>query len=134
MSGDWNDVLAASELAPGDVRELSWQKMDLLIFRTASGEVRAMDAYCPHQGNYIPSGLPTGCDPGSLLRGEELVCPFHDWRFDGMGHCTGVPPGQRVPTRIAKGERVVKSWRVRERDGTIQIGAVRAVEATQSSG
>ena len=68
-----------------------------------------------------------------LLRGEELICPFHDWRFDGMGLCTGVPSGQRIPTRIAKGLRIVASWHVRERDGSIQIGAVRAVESTQSS-
>ena len=133
MSGEWIDILPASDLVPGEVRELSWQDMDLLIFRTASGELRAMNAYCPHQGNYIPNGLPSGSDLSGLLRGEELICPFHDWRFDGMGLCTGVPSGQRIPTRIAKGLRIVESWHVRERDGTIQIGAVRAVEPTQSS-
>ncbi len=114
MVAKWKDVLAATELCPGDVRELSHQGVDLLIFR-------AMAARCPHMGNYIPNGLPTGEDLSRLLQGEELVCPFHNWRFDGLGYCTGIPSGQRIPAKVSNGERIGTSWPVREIDGVIQI-------------
>jgi phenylpropionate dioxygenase-like ring-hydroxylating dioxygenase large terminal subunit len=121
MAAEWKNVLAATELCPGDVRELSHQGVDLLIFRTDSGVLRAMAAQCPHMGNYIPNGLPAGEDLSRLLQGEELVCPFHNWRFDGLGYCTGIPSGQRVPAKVSNGERIGKSWPVREIDGVIQI-------------
>lgn len=131
---EWKDVLAASDLCAGDVREFSHFGIDLLLFRTPSGALRAMDAYCPHQRNYIPNGLQPGQDLSRLLHDEELVCPFHRWRFDGMGVCTGLPAGQRVPKRIASGQRIGRSWRLREVGGVIQIGAeLEVVEANSDA-
>lgn len=132
MATEWKDVFAVTELRPGDVRELSHDGMDLLIFRTRSGALRAMEAYCPHMGNYIPNGLAPDQDLAGLLDDEELVCPFHLWRFNGLGYCTGIPNGQRIPARVTKGMRISSSWPLREVGGVIQIGAASAATARNS--
>ena len=132
MATEWKDVFAVTELNPGDVREFSHDGMDLLIFRTRSGALRAMEAHCPHMRNYIPNGLAPDQDLACLLHDEELVCPFHLWRFDGLGYCTGIPDGQRVPTRVTKGIQITKSWPLREIGGVIQIGAASAAIAKNS--
>jgi phenylpropionate dioxygenase-like ring-hydroxylating dioxygenase large terminal subunit len=126
MAIEWWDILAAAELRRGDVLEISHRGMDLLIFRTRSGALRAMEAYCPHMNNYIPSGLGPDQDLACLLRDEELVCPFHGWHFDGLGYCTRIPESQSTPARVARGEQVIRSWQIREAGGAIQIGGVQS--------
>ncbi len=121
MTGLWINLIRRNELCDGDVKELSFDGQDLLVFRTAAGELGALSAYCPHLQNYIPNGLAPGVSLQELLRGEELVCPFHGWRFDNAGHCTGIPPGQSIPKKVARGEPISKSWALREQDGWIQI-------------
>lgn len=127
MASEWTDLLPASDLSCGEVREVAHGGRDLLVFRTDSGQLRAMDAYCPHMRNYIPGGLAPGKQLPSLLRNEVLECPFHGWRFDGRGRCAGLPQGQRTPPRVAAGDRIMSSWEIRENDGVIQIGAERPV-------
>lgn len=127
MAGSWTTVLNAAELGAGDVREVEHNGADLLIFRTGSGALRAMDAYCPHMRNYIPGGLAPGQELSSLGKNEAIECPFHGWQFDGRGRCTGLPQGQRTPPRIAAGDRIMRSWEIREKDGAIQIGSERPV-------
>jgi phenylpropionate dioxygenase-like ring-hydroxylating dioxygenase large terminal subunit len=56
--------------------------MDFLLLRDASKIPHAYNAYCPHRG----------CDLsfGSVIN-QELVCPFHGWRFNQNGLCTHIP-------------------------------------------
>ena len=53
------------------------------MFRTISGKVHVLDAFCVHFGAHIGVG-------GSVI-GEDVRCPFHSWQFDGNGVCTSVP-------------------------------------------
>jgi 3-ketosteroid 9alpha-monooxygenase subunit A len=132
MTGEsWTTLFGSGELPGGRVVEVVHDGADLLVYRTERGALRALEAWCPHMGNYMPNGLPqgnlSGRDLSTLLHGEELVCPFHDWRFDGRGRCSGLPTGQRQPARVAAGQRIMKSWHIREQDGVIQIGNERPV-------
>jgi nitrite reductase/ring-hydroxylating ferredoxin subunit len=79
---------------------------DLVLFRTQSGVPQLLDAHCPHLGAHLGHG---GC-----VKGEDILCPFHAWRFNGAGQCTGIPYAQKVP-RQAK----LRSWPVREAQGLI---------------
>ncbi|MFK8049689.1 MAG: Rieske 2Fe-2S domain-containing protein [Halioglobus sp.] len=119
----WQSVLPSCELKPGQVKELSWQDNDILLLRTLAGQCLAISAYCPHQGNYIPNGLPPGAPLDKLLIKEELNCPYHGWRFNGAGQCTHIPQGQRVPGIIKQGKAVMRSWQVREQNNQIQLQA-----------
>jgi phenylpropionate dioxygenase-like ring-hydroxylating dioxygenase large terminal subunit len=118
----WSDILDSSQLLAGQVAELQWQDQDLLLYRLTNGNCRVTTAWCPHMRNYIPNGLAPGTPISALLRDDKLVCPYHGWHFDGLGRCTLLPSGQRVPRKIAAGEIVMRAWSVRERDGKIQLG------------
>lgn len=120
----WQNVLSSSDLKPGQVKELSWQGNDILLFRTHAGLCLAINAYCPHQGNYMPNGLPPGATLDKLLVQDELNCPYHGWRFNGAGQCTYIPQGQRVPNPIRQGKPVIRSWPVREDKNHIQLHAM----------
>ncbi len=118
---EWHDLYAAHELAPGQVVVLEFGGEDLLLFRTQFGRCHAVHAYCPHMGNYMPTGLVAGQPVDALLMGNDIRCPFHGWHFDGKGRCTAVPAGQWLPAAARAGRAVLRAWRLRERDGRIQI-------------
>lgn len=49
------------------------------VFRTRSGRVFAVDGVCPHKGGPLADGM---------LAGEQVVCPYHAFRYDGQsGEC-----------------------------------------------
>jgi phenylpropionate dioxygenase-like ring-hydroxylating dioxygenase large terminal subunit len=79
----------------------------LVFFRDAAGQAQALVDRCPHRGVALSLGRVSeeGC----------LVCPFHEWAFDGKGRV------QRVPLNPdAKRERLfAKSVPVREVGGVI---------------
>jgi 3-ketosteroid 9alpha-monooxygenase subunit A len=121
--GQWHSIYKASKLQPGDVVEVTCSGDDLLLYRTESGDCLVVTAYCPHMNSYMPNGLPPESSIRGLLFGDELLCPFHGWRFDTQGRCSGLPAGQRVPPKVRAGHPVLRQWRVREQGGQIQIAA-----------
>jgi phenylpropionate dioxygenase-like ring-hydroxylating dioxygenase large terminal subunit len=118
----WISLLSAKDLPAGDVRVVEHGDTDILIFRTKAGALHAIEAWCPHMRNYIPSGVAPGQDLNCLLHGEHIECPFHNWRFDSSGRCIAVPLGQRMPARVAAATRLMQTWEVRENDGNIELG------------
>ena len=118
---EWQNLLPSDELPPGGVVECSWQSHDLLVYRAPDGDCIAINAYCPHQGNYIPNGLPGGQGLDTLLIDGEILCPFHGWRFNRAGQCSHIPQGQRIPPAIRQGKAVIRCWQLRDRDQQIQI-------------
>ena len=104
----WYTVALADDLAPGQVLPLSCLGEELVLFRTASGEARVFDAYCPHLGAHLGHG--------GRVEGERLVCPFHGWCYDRGGRCVEIPYARRIPPRAA-----VRTWPVIERNGAILV-------------
>ena len=122
----WQNLMPSAALAPGDVVAMEWQGEDLLIYRTAAGECRAISAYCPHMGNYIPNGLAPGQALSELLQQDHVRCPFHGWCFNGEGQCVDIPQGQRVPAAVKQGRAVIRYWCLRDHDQTVQISGSRS--------
>ena len=82
----WFVVAEAADLAPGEVRALYYFGRDLVLYRTADGEPRVMDAHCMHLGAHLAVG--------GRVEGDCIRCPFHGWKFDGeSGHCAEIPYG-----------------------------------------
>ncbi|MCB1680032.1 MAG: Rieske 2Fe-2S domain-containing protein [Halioglobus sp.] len=117
----WQRQLPSAALARGQVLATSCGGHDILLYRSAAGQCRAISAYCPHMNNYIPNGLAPGEPLAALLVEDELHCPFHGWRFNGAGQCTHIPSGQRVPAAVRSGRAIARTWRVREREGYIEL-------------
>ena len=49
-----------------------------------------LDGYCRHMGGDLTQGT---------VKGDEVACPFHDWRWGGDGKCKAIPYARRVPLR-----------------------------------
>ena len=62
----------------------------LVIFTGSDGKTNVLDAYCRHLGGDLSQGT---------VKGNEVACPFHDWRWGGDGRCKSVPYSRRVPMR-----------------------------------
>ena len=56
---------------------------------------------------------PTSATAGRV-EGNDIICPFHAWRFGASGRCTEVPYASRIPPRAA-----VNAYRVQEHSGMI---------------
>jgi len=68
----------------------------LVAFADAAGALHVLDGYCRHMGGDLTQGT---------VKGDEVACPFHDWRWGGDGRCKGVPYAHRVPPRAR-----TRSW------------------------
>ena len=117
----WKTLWPASDMPAGQVRIVEADQTDILVYRTTTGHLGAIEAWCPHMRNYMPNGLAPGRPLSDLLDGEEIECPFHGWRFDGEGRCTALPPAQKAPRAVAEGRPITRAWEVREHEGHIQL-------------
>jgi nitrite reductase/ring-hydroxylating ferredoxin subunit len=103
----WFSVGAGADLAPGDVRPLTYLGRDLVLFRGEDGVARVFDAHCPHLGAHL--GV------GGRVCGNGIACPFHGWQFGGDGQLIEVPGLDRTPRASAQ------AWPVCERNGRIFV-------------
>ncbi|HEU0191872.1 MAG TPA: Rieske 2Fe-2S domain-containing protein [Mycobacterium sp.] len=60
----------------------------LVVFADSKGDLHVLDAYCRHMGGDLSRGT---------IKGDEVACPFHDWRWGGDGRCKLVPYAKRTP-------------------------------------
>ncbi len=101
----WHPVLLSGELRrePVGVRLAG---RSLVVFRTRSGQIGALDDSCIHRR----MKLSTGC-----VVGERLQCPYHGWTFscDGRGESPGSPKMRADAT----------SYAVRESHGAVWLKA-----------
>ena len=50
------------------------------------------------------------------MKGDEIACPFHDWRWGGDGRCKRVPYSKRAP-KLAR----TATWTTLEQDGMLFV-------------
>ncbi len=67
----------------------------LVVWEDSKGDLNVLDAYCRHMGGDLTQGE---------VKGDDVACPFHDWRWGGDGKCKAIPYARRVPLR-AKTQR-----------------------------
>jgi len=85
----WYSVGFSSEVAVGAVVTRKLAGREVVLFRTASGELHVMDPVCPHNGAHFGHG--------GTVEGETIRCPFHAFRFDGTGTCVATGYGTKPP-------------------------------------
>src|SRR5829696_5281484 len=103
----WVSWGRADRLEHGDVAGADVDGRELVVWRSQSGRLCAMDARCPHQWSYL------GVE--GVVQGDELVCLAHEWRFALDGRGTKVNLFGRRDEKSG-----IDTFPVRERDGDIE--------------
>jgi 3-ketosteroid 9alpha-monooxygenase subunit A len=103
----WHMVGWSDEFVSGEPVARDYFGMRLAFFRGEDGQVRCLEAFCPHLGADLSAGK---------VFGNILQCPFHNWRFDGSGQCVAIPYCDKIPPRAK-----TRSFAVREMNDTVMI-------------
>jgi nitrite reductase (NADH) small subunit len=69
-SRDWVAVGAESDIPVQGARVVRTPFGDIAVFRTAAGEILAIDDRCPHRGGPLSQGI---------VHGDAVTCPLHNW-------------------------------------------------------
>jgi len=115
----WQPVANAAALPPGGVIGYTLLNVELVIARFADRTLLAADVACPHKG----ARLSAGC-----IRGGELVCPYHGWRFNPDGDCQSIP-SLVEPNADKLALSHLHTYEVRERYGFVWVKLVTSPHA-----
>ena len=99
----WFAVAWSKDLITGEVRRVRCFDQEMVLFRARSGELKLLNAYCPHLGAHLAEG--------GRVTGETIRCPFHGWHYDGDGQCVKIPYCETIPAKAK-----VRAWHVCERN------------------
>ncbi|MFB2968657.1 Rieske 2Fe-2S domain-containing protein [Aerosakkonema sp. BLCC-F183] len=102
----WYWALLSRELKVGRVKAVTLLGRNLAIYRGFSGQVVAIDAYCPHMGAHLAEGK---------VDGDGIRCFFHNWKYDAEGICVDIPSLVK-PLPVC-----IKTWQTEEKYGMIWV-------------
>ncbi|WP_376772887.1 Rieske 2Fe-2S domain-containing protein [Amycolatopsis endophytica] len=92
----WHCLGLADTFRDGKPHAIEAFGTKLVVFAGEDGTLNVLDAYCRHMGGDLSQGS---------VKGNEVACPFHDWRWSGNGKCASIPYAKRVPLRAR-----TRSW------------------------
>ncbi|MFT3923299.1 MAG: Rieske 2Fe-2S domain-containing protein [Myxococcales bacterium] len=98
----WYAVGTGFDLKPGELRHTAFMGQQLIYFRTESGTVNALDAYCKHAGTHLGHG--------GKVKGEMVVCPYHHFHWGSDGKLAHVPGMTKCPRLQQKSFPVDEKW------------------------
>jgi 3-ketosteroid 9alpha-monooxygenase subunit A len=103
----WHCLGLVRDFGDGKPHGINAFGQKLVVFRSADGQINVLDSYCRHMGGDLSEGT---------VKGNEIACPFHDWRWGGDGRCKQVPYAKRTP-RLAR----TATWTTLEQDGMLFV-------------
>ncbi|MSV80546.1 MAG: Rieske 2Fe-2S domain-containing protein [Actinobacteria bacterium] len=104
----WFQIGWANDFPVGSVSARKFFGDELVVFRTESGELKALEAYCQHMGAHLGFG--------GTVCGELIRCPFHLWDWDGEGQNACIPYQDR-PNRAVR----MRTWQLLERNDMVYL-------------
>ena len=97
----WYVACKSSAIKIGRARTVPLLGRKLVIYRTASSSVHALDARCPHLGADLGKGK---------VVENRIQCAFHHWEFECDGKCSKAPGLNEVPRRHTKSYPIQEKW------------------------
>jgi len=98
----WHCLGLAESFRDGEPHTVEAFGTKLVVWADADGRLQVIDGYCRHLGGDLGRGS---------IKGNEVACPFHDWRWGGDGACKAIPYARRVPMRAR-----TRTWHAMERN------------------
>ncbi len=83
---------------------------DLVLWRDSSGTAHVLRDLCVHRGTALSLGR---------VVGDQLMCPYHGWRYGADGMCKAIPQLQD-PSRVP-GKARVDAFGCQERYGLLWV-------------
>jgi phenylpropionate dioxygenase-like ring-hydroxylating dioxygenase large terminal subunit len=103
----WYPLAWSHEVKRGKAHGVRFAGQPIVIVRTESGAVFALEDRCAHRQVPLHAGV---------VDGESIRCCYHGWTYDCTGRCIDVPYLGRE--RLPNG---VRSYPCREKDGLIFV-------------
>ena len=103
----WHCLGPVKDYLDGEPHGIEAFGTHLVVFADSHGDVHVLDGYCRHMGGNLAQGS---------IKGDEVACPFHDWRWGGDGRCKLVPYAKRTP-KTAR----TRSWTTDVRSGLLFV-------------
>lgn len=103
----WHCLGVAKDYLDGEPHAVQAFGTKLVVFADSQGDLKVLDGYCRHMGGDLTQGS---------IKGDEVACPFHDWRWGGDGRCKSVPYAKRTP-RLAR----TRAWLTEVRNGLLFV-------------
>lgn len=103
----WHCLGLARDFANGEPHQVTAFGQKLVVFAGEDNQINVLDAYCRHMGGDLSQGT---------VKGNEIACPFHDWRWGGDGRCKKIPYARRVPLRAR-----TAAWPTMIQDGMVFV-------------
>ena len=74
----WHCLGPVRDFTDGEPHPIHAFGTKLVVFADSKNELHVLDGYCRHMGGDLSQGT---------IKGDEVACPFHDWRWCGDGRC-----------------------------------------------
>ncbi len=103
----WHCLGLADDYRDGKPHAIEAFGGKLVVWADSEGELNVLDSYCRHMGGDLSQGT---------VKGDEIACPFHDWRWGGDGKCKDIPYAKRVPMRAR-----TQTWPTLLRNGQLFV-------------
>ncbi|MEM6626287.1 MAG: nitrite reductase small subunit NirD [Pseudomonadota bacterium] len=99
MSDQWVEIGRADQIPTRGARLVRIAGKQIGVFKTAGGEVFALDNQCPHKKGPLTEGI---------VHDTGVTCPLHNWVIDlQSGKARGADEG------------CVRTYRIDNRDGRL---------------
>lgn len=92
LAAFWHPVAYTDDIQDGKPHATRLLDMELVVYKSGGRYVVARDL-CIHRGAQISMGW---------MEGDEIVCPYHGFRYGAGGRCTRVPaqPEAAIPKKL----------------------------------
>jgi renierapurpurin 18,18'-hydroxylase len=116
----WYPLARSKDVKKGKMLAASFAGDPIVLVRTESGGIYALEDRCAHRQ------VPLHC---GVVHGEHLQCGYHSWTYDQTGRCIGVPYLDKNQSRPAG----VRSYPCREAYGLVFVfpGTLNRVEEVE---
>lgn len=104
----WYPVAASVELPRGSARAARLLGEDLVVFRSAAGELGVLEEHCPHRRTSLRL---------AVVERDGIRCPYHGFKFAPGGRCLEMPGERGEPRALARFD--ARAYRAEELGGLV---------------
>lgn len=109
LLNSWYVAFWAEDLVPYELSIRTILGREIVFYRTAEGDVAALENVCPHRF--------ASFDLGQIVKGANLRCPYHGLEFSPSGECVfnpneegNIPPARMRTYPVAERHSIVWVW------------------------